>query len=318
MMKTSIKELHRQGAHFVLTKSPKGPEAKQPLWRRWNRSRPSADEVYGHWAYYTGNIGVIPGSLSSAVLDIDAGSPGAISAFPYSATLRSLSGKYHLWYRARRLPGRKYNGLSFPTYQIEKADLITRSGYVVIADPMKDLDALLSLPKVDLPPPLAELVAQELEQVSGGGEPIIGPRPRAVVSVDHVPDTDFTQVYPGSRNATLFHYLQRCPLSLVADYDTCLGLARKANALIPKPLPDAEVKRTAESIHRNKAKYSEFWSRERGREWGIKSGEARRARNAERDAEIIRLLDQGVAKKAIARQFGLTPAWIRGIERRTL
>ena len=117
-----------------------------------------------------------------------------------------------------------------------------RCSYVVIADPIKDLDALLSLPKVDLPPPLAELVAQELEQVSGGGEPIIGLRPRAVDSLDHVPDTDFTQVYPWSRNATLFHYLQRCPLRLVADYDTCLGLARDANALMPKPLPDAEVK----------------------------------------------------------------------------
>ena len=307
-LRHGLAELHERKAHFVLTENP---ESKKPLWAGWNRRRPSADEVYAHFAFYRGRIGLIPGSLGCTVLDIDEGSPDALHEFPYSHELTSLSGKAHLWYRTKPLPSRKYNGLRLPDYQIRKADLITDSGFVVLANPIEAVEMLLDLPEIDeLPPPLAEVVKLErpLRGLNLSGEGVERQREK----LEHCPDTDFSRVYPGQRNDTMFRYLQRCPLSLVADYQTCLQLASQANAQMPIPMDESEVRGIAFSVFRNKAAYLQK-AKSQGRQGGISSGESRRAETAERDAEIVRLVEEGMKKRAVAKHFGITPKAIRRI-----
>ena len=81
------------GAHLVLCR----PD-KRPLWRGWQKRRPSAAVAQMHVDDAHGPLGVIPWSLRSTALDIDEGDPDALrSWFAPWADLASRRGR-HFYY----------------------------------------------------------------------------------------------------------------------------------------------------------------------------------------------------------------------------
>jgi len=93
----SIRTLQKHGAHFVLVRD------KRPIWRGWQRRRPSTDVLLAH----RGNIGLMPASIGTSALDVDQGDPRELLAHhPCWATLpsRRRDGR-HLYYRDDRARG---------------------------------------------------------------------------------------------------------------------------------------------------------------------------------------------------------------------
>ena len=89
----SIVRLTDAGAHLVLCR----PD-KHPLWRGWQKRRPSAAVAQTHVDAAHGPLGVIPWSLRSTALDIDEGDPDALrSLFEPWADLASRRGR-HFYY----------------------------------------------------------------------------------------------------------------------------------------------------------------------------------------------------------------------------
>ena len=89
----SIARLTDAGAHLVLCR----PD-KRPLWRGWQKRRPSAAVAQMHVDDAHGPLGVIPWSLRSTALDIDEGDPDALrSWFAPWADLASRRGR-HFYY----------------------------------------------------------------------------------------------------------------------------------------------------------------------------------------------------------------------------
>ena len=89
----SLVRLTDAGAHLVLCR----PD-KRPLWRGWQKRRPSATVAQAHVDDAHGPLGVIPWSLRSTALDIDEGDPDALrSCFEPWADLASRRGR-HFYY----------------------------------------------------------------------------------------------------------------------------------------------------------------------------------------------------------------------------
>ena len=89
----SIARLTDAGAHLVLCR----PD-KRPVWRGWQKRRPSAAVAQMHVDDAHGPLGVVPWSLRSTALDIDEGDPDALrSWFEPWADLASRRGR-HFYY----------------------------------------------------------------------------------------------------------------------------------------------------------------------------------------------------------------------------
>ena len=88
----AIAALAERGAHLVLCR-----ESKAPLWRSWQKRRPSLDQALSH----DGLIAVIPWSLGTSVIDVDEGDASALTdSFPPLAAIPSRrKGGRHLFYR---------------------------------------------------------------------------------------------------------------------------------------------------------------------------------------------------------------------------
>ena len=84
--------------HFVLCRADKTPER-----RAWQREPATAQEALAHKAA-GGLVGLIPGSLDHAVIDIDEGEPAAAIAALGEPAFRNRtpSGGTHLWYPVAR------------------------------------------------------------------------------------------------------------------------------------------------------------------------------------------------------------------------
>ena len=63
----ALRYLHERGAHFVLAND------KKPIWKRWNVRKPSIETVLHHIEARGGEIGLIPNSLRTTAVDVDAG-----------------------------------------------------------------------------------------------------------------------------------------------------------------------------------------------------------------------------------------------------
>ena len=89
----SVTTLVDHGAHLVLCR----PD-KRPLWRGWQKRRPSADGALSHLDDEHGPLGLVPWSLRSTGVDVDAGSPDELArSFAPWADVPSRRGR-HLYY----------------------------------------------------------------------------------------------------------------------------------------------------------------------------------------------------------------------------
>ena len=92
MRATPEARIYDAGGHFVLC-----APSKRPIWRGWNRLRPTADVAALHRAD-DGPVGIVPWSLHSTALDVDHGDPRALlEQFAAWADLPSRRGR-HAYY----------------------------------------------------------------------------------------------------------------------------------------------------------------------------------------------------------------------------
>ena len=92
MRATPEARIYDAGGHFVLC-----APSKRPIWRGWNRLRPTADVAALHRAD-DDPVGIVPWSLHSTALDVDHGDPRALlEQFAAWADLPSRRGR-HAYY----------------------------------------------------------------------------------------------------------------------------------------------------------------------------------------------------------------------------
>ena len=125
------------------------------------------------------------------------------------------------------------------------------------------------------------------------------------------------------RNCDVFCHCMRWAGSPANLASPVFPEARRVNDGYDVPLDAPEVAGIARSVERYRRRWikqGRFYSKvERmawGRERGIKSGEARRKRTAERDRAIVQLALAGTTQRAIARVTGVDEKMVRHILRR--
>ena len=126
------------------------------------------------------------------------------------------------------------------------------------------------------------------------------------------------------RNWDLFRALARWAGSPANLDNNVLAAAMAANEQFDQPLELAEVRGVAKSVE-GKRRYwiakGKFYTIEQrtlwGRERGIKSGEARREKNEDRDAAIVHAItEDGRPYREVAREFGLNVGAVHHIVKR--
>ena len=102
-----------------------------------------------------------------------------------------------------------------------------------------------------------------------------------------------------------------------------VDVALRLNAETVRPLPVGDVRALARSVERYRRQWrsqGRFYSaaeREAyGRKWGIASGVRRRARTAQRDAEIVRAWAAGASLRKLPAVVGMSKTAVRHIVRR--
>lgn len=115
------------------------------------------------------------------------------------------------------------------------------------------------------------------------------------------------------RNCGLFDALMRWAGSPHNRGLAVLPVAEALNAEFDAPLGLSEVQGIARSVERYRARWEAqgmFWEpeelSERGRRSGRRSGEARRAKNRDRDRGIIKAREAGLTYRVIAVEFGVS------------
>ena len=297
--------LYDAGAHFVLCKD------KCPIRKGWQWRRPPFDLVEQHGP----DIGVIPASLHMSALDVDSGDIAPlVAAYPPLAHVRSPHG-HHLYYADTEQRGNKNWAACGCSGQVRSAKGFLRL-YEDAADRLAD--AVLSEQK---PPFPAEIVSWTVPETPASDE--TGNEPMTF-SVPQGGSRELDSVPEGARNVSLFDavrlwaYQQDRGQRVDAWVAKVHAYALQSNARFPSPLPPDEVRRLAYSVATwcwqgsEKIDHSPTAQRRRA----IKSGQVRRALNAERDTAIRAAVQDGKSKRAVARQFGLSEGMVRHIMKR--
>ena len=221
----AIVPLHRAGAHFVLVRD------KVPVWRGWNRRKPSVATAERHLDQ-DGDIGIVPWSLNETVLDVDHGDPADLhrQLGRPRVVLDSRSRKgAHSWYddtEPRRNGQFDINGC--------QGDIRGAGGFVVIHQQQfeKLLDGMRRTGRFMLQADLFEYIAEQVKQNQGAPNP---DRPRGHRNTLPVP---LEEAVPGNRNVSLFEAARHeiYPLPIPDDFDqwnrTCKDIVWSLASLI--------------------------------------------------------------------------------------
>ena len=339
-LESAIEAIYRRGAHYVLVQ----PGTKKPAWAEYQKpfNRPRLAQVWAHLAQ-GGRVGIIPGSIDLAVLDIDAGSPDQIRAFtgdhpPLCAT-GSISGRgQHLWYEAAKPYGQS-QGIQISRYGLTADVKCWNAGWILFTDPIRLAQALdvargrrrrsgkvFHFPEVAVYGAEAQAVKRTFR-----GESLPSERRTQAVRKGQLPlrfeagaPGHFREVQRGGRNEALraalvefFKYRGR--EREVEDAEArwwwrIYDAAQTWNQAFPEPMSEARVRSTATSAAAflwpkpvSKA-YMKDTSPETQRERQRKQAESRRSSNAGRDRRILELRENGVPVRVIAQTVGLCKA----------
>ena len=305
---TAAGYLLSRGAHFVLYRLD---DPKKPAWKRYDRLRPTIDDVGRH----EGPLGIFPFSLGCSVIDVDEGPPGPLidaarQLEHYITDYPSLGGSHgpdatHLWLRDRqpRKPnahveafGRSYQVLSLAPPAILRGDALTRLAEgIERADPPRRTLKKWPDPFVQLRWPFEEAPARPAGKLRG------------------TPSPELADAVEGNRNVSLFYALASAARKVVREYesyhtfhqelrDVAFGFANLMGQVDGSgPETAAKVEATARSVANRvwnfdrKAQAPEAQSQK-----GRASGRARRKATAERDGRMWRHVELGFSKRQIA------------------
>ena len=311
----SLQKLVDAGGHLVLCR----PD-KRPMWRGWQKRRPSADVSRVHLDGEYGPLGIIPWSLHSTALDVDEGDPSELfSWLPPWARIPSRRGEHgyfdddaprgnHSW-RLGDLGGDIRSAKGFLVLHSDGAarlaDALERRIYGRHKFP-RDLFEMAGLEPV-LADPVPAPVAAE----------------RVGLTADAPIQIALERVTKGGRGVALFNqvrwwaYAQSKGSTLSQWQRRVLQYANEQNERFRAPITAARVASTSWSIASwtwdggGSIDHSPIAQTRRG----IASGKVRRFLTYNRDVAIVARLDAGGSTREVARAFGVsqrTAAYARG------
>ena len=297
------------------------------------------------WAHLLqgGRVGIIPGSIGLAVLDVDKGSPDQLRTFtrdhPPLCVAWSISGRgQHLWYEAAKLYGQG-QGIEIPKYGLTADVKCWNAGWILFCDPIRLAQALdvargrrRSSGRAFLFPEVAVYGAEsQAVKRTLRGERLQRERRTQAVRKGQTPlhfaagaPAHFREVQWGGRNEALraalvlfFKYRDR--EREIEDAEERWGrriynAAMSWNQAYPEPLSESEVRSTSRSVARflwpmqPAREYMADTSSDTQRERQRKQAKSRRRKNRGRDQRIRELRGNGVPVAQIAQEIGLSRA----------
>ena len=338
-LESAIEAIHRRGAHYVLVEAG----TKKPAWAEYQKpfNRPRLDQVWA-WLGQGGRLGVIPGSIGLAVVDVDKGSVDQRRAFtvghpPLCATASSSGRGEHLWYETRQLYG-QHHGIDIPGYGLTVDVKCWNAGWILFCDPIRLAQALdVARGRKKRGSGSAFLFPEAA--VYGAGTPALkrsvpvetSPREHRTKAVrkgqtplhfEAGSPAHFGEVQQGGRNealraALVLFFKTRGREREIEDAEERWGrriydAAMSWNEAFPEPLTEARVRSTSRSTagflwERQPAKaYMADTSPDTQRARQRKQVESRRRKNRSRDRRIRDLRDDGVPVAQIAEEAGLS------------
>lgn len=246
---------------------------KRPLWRNWQRRRPTLDQLRKH-AEHRGLIAVIPASLGCTALDVDQGSPvPLLVSHPPRFVFRSLNpGRLHAWYPTGCTPNKhgthacadpncpaRPGDFRFQpdTEQACQGQVVGHNAYVILwntalSDLADALDHERRFPHHQSPHDIRQIPLYRPDQqpvTPNDAEHASAPTPASGTEEDIFHDPrrpttpDLGHVRPGHRNTSLFHHVRHPAYALRRHYQgpntypaylqAVTSLARQARLTIP-------------------------------------------------------------------------------------
>ena len=306
--------LYGRGAHFVLCL-----ENKRPLWGGWQKTRPPLDVCREH----DGPLGLIPYSIQTTALDVDQGDPvNLLKKHPALASIASRKrGGLHCYYDDDQPRGNRDFSLCGCGGQVRGA-----RGYLVLWNDAAErlADAIASPPKRSVPFP------SNLFEAAGIEEPGPSFKPTRQAPADPL---RLQKTHPGERHQALFDsvrswaYEQEKGGCLKTWKGRVRAFAWCENDLrfpIPYGQHPGDSGREPDIMAESIATWT--WSGGKPldcsppaqRRRGMKSGQARRAAVADKDALVVAAFEGGASIHAISKMDGRARPPIRHVLRREI
>ena len=291
--KESIGVIHNSGGHLVLCR----PD-KTPVWAGWQRQRPTLDISIQH----DGLLGLVPYSLGATALDVDQGPWKQLPHSWVNYGTRRKGGR-HLYYADADPRGNSQWSGAGCSGEVRGA-----KGYLILwRDAVDRLASAIAGPRqLSLFPFPAHLLQERGEP----GELIQFPER----TLNPARSLQLETVLEGARNDSLFDVVRLTAYGELAEYrkeggnlsgwlGRVCSFADDNNRRFPAPLITSDVRSVAYSV--GTWVWSRYFDHSSGKqkERGMKSGEARRAKNRERDLSIIQAASSGESASSIGRRL---------------
>ena len=229
----AIEGLHQSGAHFVLT------NGKIPAWTKYLDRRPSMYSINTHLNRGPDHqVGIVPASIDSTVLDVDRGNPRQVSlaiGYPRVALDSKSREGSHLYYDDDRPRGNAQ-------FQIAgcSGDIRSGKGFVVLypGQHCRLHEALTRDGQYPIQTSLFDRIKAPAQPREKSRQKNPDPGGRLVLP-DDVSEQDLKTCQHGQRDQMLFDVGRRkiYPLNIPEDLDEwviqCRGIIEDLNQLIP-------------------------------------------------------------------------------------
>ena len=249
-----------------------------------------------------GVLGITPASVGAVVVDVDDGDPDRLVAnFPPRAIYQTPRGGVHAFYQHDGPAVRQHRWVA-PVFRTSGDLRHAAGGYVVLWEPERLIDCLsrdtYAVPFADVS---QALVVRR--------EPRTGPQP----------PVDGQDAAADGSTAGRHDYVKRMLVQARVDGMDGAALRRYAVQLqagLPQPPEAPHIFALSEALRIAEWAASRRWDTATQRERGIRSGQARRARNADRDAEILSLLQAGHSQRKVGAELGVSRRVVRRVQDR--
>ena len=314
MTATPEARIYDVGGHFVLC-----APSKRPIWRGWNRLRPTADVAALHRAE-DGPVGIVPWSLHSTALDVDHGDPRALlEQFAAWADLPSRRGRHAYYDDDEPRANATWAALGC------RGDIRGAKGYLVLhADGCERLADALARRVPGARPFPRDLFDLGLGDPAGASAPVPTLRGPLPVRAGAVVDLHLDRVWPGARHNAHFDQVRWWAYAQARGDDLRAWCARvesyalRQNERFPVPVPEADARATARSVATwvwsGGGSFDHGYVAQARR--GTASGKVRRYLTRERDRWIVARLDAGESQRSVARAFGVNRFTVQGARAR--
>ena len=283
------------GAQLLRVRADKAPAES----RGWVDRQPSLDDLLAH-VESDGLLGLTPASLDAVVVDVDVGDPaGLLSAFPPRALYQTPRGGVHAYYQHDGAPVRQHRWVA-PVFRTSGDLRHGSGGYVVLWQPERLID--------DLRRARRSVKFAEVRQALVVSPP--APQGRQATPKSPPDGTEPTPDDLAPSPARSRHAWVKARL-IAARVDGMDGAALRRyavqlHAMQPQPPHASHPFTIGEAVRLAEWAAGMRWDSQTQAARGRRSGQARRARTATRDAAIVDRLARGHSQRQTARALGVS------------